>query len=323
MLNMITRNSIAIFVKVVVSVALVWALMRAVGAGDAFERMLDLQPEWLFVAIVLGLAQTVIAALRWRAVLFAINAPMAWPQLFRITYIGAFFNQTLPSSVGGDAVRGYMAYRVGAGLGPAVNGVLLDRIATLLALVVLVAVMTPFGAAALDQGVWFVRAAVLFLVLALGGVVAVMVFDRLPHALRRFRLIAGLSVLAGDARGVFLQPVHTVQVMFWSILGHVNMSAMIFVLATGLGVEVTLINCLLLFPPVMLAQTLPISLAGWGVREGAMVALFALASVSGQSALAVSILYGFVMVLVSLPGALFWLAAGGKTIKGAEAFAER
>ena len=320
---MITRNRIAIFVKVVVSVVLVWALMRAVGAGDALERMLDLRPEWLSVAIVLGLVQTGIGALRWRAVLNAINAPMAWPRLFRIAYIGAFFNQTLPSSVGGDAVRGYMAYRAGAGLGPAVNGVLLDRIATVLALVVLVAVMTPFGAAALDQGDWFARAAWLVLALALGGIVTIMVLDRLPVALRRFRLIAGLSVLAADARWVFLQPAHTVQVMFWSILGHVNLSTMIFVLATGLGVEVTLANCLLLFPPVLLAQTLPISLAGWGVREGAMVALFALAGVSGQSALAISILYGFVMILVSLPGSIFWLAAGGKTIKEAEAFAER
>lgn len=320
---MITRTRIAIFVKVVVSVALVWALMRAVGAGDAFARMLDLRPEWLFIAIILGLAQTAVGAFRWRAVLLAIDAPMAWPQLFRMSYIGAFFNQTLPSSVGGDAVRGYMAYRAGAGLGPAVNGVLLDRIATVLALAVLVAVMTPFGAAALDQGEWFARAAWLVLALALAGVITMMALDRLPPALRRFRLIAGLSVLAGDARRVFLQPVHTVSVMFRSILGHVNLSTMIFVLATGLGVEVTLADCLLLFPPVLLAQTLPISLAGWGVREGVMVALFALAGVSGQSALAISILYGFVMILVSLPGSLFWLAAGGKTIKEAEAFAER
>jgi len=320
---MITRTRIAIFVKVVVSVALVWALMRAVGAGDAFQRMLDLRPAWLSIAIVLGLAHTGIGVFRWRAVLFAIAAPLAWPQLFRITYIGAFFNQTLPSSVGGDAVRGFMAYRAGAGLGPAVNGVLLDRIATVLALAVLVAVMTPFGAAALDQGEWFARAAWLVLALALGGIITMMALDRLPPALRRFRLIAGLSVLAGDARRVFLQPIHTVSVMFWSILGHVNLSTMIFVLATGLGVEVTLADCLLLFPPVLLAQTLPISLAGWGVREGVMVALFALAGVSGQSALAISILYGFVMILVSLPGSLFWLAAGGKTIKEAEAFAER
>jgi len=320
---MINRAQAMLVLKIVISVALVWALMRAVGAGDALERMRELRSEWLVVAIVLGLAQTVIGALRWRAVLNAIEAPMAWPRLFRIAYIGAFFNQTLPSSVGGDAVRGYMAYRGGAGLRPSVNGVLLDRIATVLALVVLVAVMSPFGAAALDQGVWFARAAWLVLALALGGVVTIMVLDRLPLALRRFRLIAGLSVLAGDARKVFLLPLHTLHVMLWSILGHVNLSAMIFALATGLGVEITLMDCLLLFPPVLLAQTLPISLAGWGVREGAMVALFALAGVGGQSALAISILYGFVMVLVSLPGSLFWLSTGSKVIKDAEAFAKR
>ncbi|HEY9079689.1 lysylphosphatidylglycerol synthase transmembrane domain-containing protein [Magnetovibrio sp.] len=320
---MINRHRAGLILKFVISAALVWALMHAVGGGDAVERMLDLRPEWLAVALILGFVQTVVGALRWRAVLIAIKAHLPWWQLFRFTYIGAFFNQTLPSAVGGDAVRGYMAYRSGLAMGPSVNGVLLDRIATVLALVMLVAVMTPFGVAELNVGDWFARTVWLVSVLAVAGVATIMVLDRLPLGLRRFRLVAGLSVLATDARCMFLQPGHALHVMFWSALGHVNLSAIIFVLAMGLGVDITLVDCLLLFPPVLLAQTLPISLAGWGVREGAMVAMFALAGVGAQSALAISILYGFVMILASLPGSAFWLAAGRKTVEQAEAFAER
>jgi len=318
-----TRRHLAMALKIIVSVTLVGLLMRAVGAGDAVDRMAELRPQWMALAVLLGVVQVALGGLRWRAVLVAIGAPMAWRKMVRFLYIGAFFNQTLPSSVGGDAVRGYLAYRGGLGVGPAVNSVILDRVATVLALAILVAVMTLFGTAAVDLGVWFVRVAWIVLALAMVGILGLMVMDRLVSRLQRFRLAVGLGVLAGDARRTFLQPLQTTRVMGWSILGHVNLSLIVFVLAKGLGVEVTLIQCLLLFPPVLLAQTLPLSVAGWGVREGAMVALFGLVGVGGDSALAISILYGLVMIIVSLPGAALWLGSGAKTIHGAQAFAKR
>jgi len=276
------------------------------------------------LAAALGVIQVGIGALRWRAVMIAIDESVSAAVAFRFAYIGGFFNQTLPSAVGGDAVRGYLAYKSGIKLGAAVNGVLLDRIATVLALVMLVAVMTPLAASGLEGAAWFARGVVVVLVLAVGGTIAIMLLDRLPERLSRFRLIAALSVLAVDARRVLLHPLHGALVLAFALLGHVNLSMLVYALARGLDVDLSPADCLLLFPPVLLVQTLPISLAGWGVREGAVVALFALAGVSGESALAISILYGIVLALTSLPGAVLWLSAGGRsTMKDAEAFAER
>jgi uncharacterized membrane protein YbhN (UPF0104 family) len=224
--------------------------------------------------------------------------------------------------VGGDAVRGYLAYRSGLALGLSVNSILLERVATVLGLVVLLAVVTPFGAPDLKEGIWFARGVWVLLGLALAGTACVMLLDRLPMALRRFRIVRALGTLAVDARRALLHPVHAGLVMFWSVLGHVNLSAMVWCLGLGLGVDVSLTDCMLLFPPALLAQTVPISVAGWGVREGAAVALFALAGVSAESALAISMLYGLVMLLISMPGAVFWLTSGGRTIKEAETFAK-
>lgn len=320
---MINRRRIGVFLKIVVSIALVWWLLGSVGAEGALNRLLDVHPMWLVAAIGLGATQVLIGALRWRMVLSAIDTQMSMAQAFRFSYIGGFFNQTLPSSVGGDAVRGYLAYKSGMALGPAVNGVLLDRIATVLAMVLLVAVMTFFAADRLDGGAMFAQGVWIVLVLAIGGTLMVMVLDRLPAGLQRFRLVSGLAVLAADARRVLLHPLNSTLVMVLSIIGHVNLSLIVFVLAQGLAVEVSLMDCLLLFPPVLLIQTLPISVAGWGVREGAMVTLFAMAGVSGEGALAISILYGLTLALSSLPGVVFWMSSGTRTIKDAEAFASR
>jgi hypothetical protein len=52
---------------------------------------------------------------------------------------------------------------------------------------------------------------------------------------------------------------------------------------------------------------LPISFAGWGLREGAMVVAFRLAGVPAEAALGASILFGLCLLASSLPGAVIWL----------------
>lgn len=60
-------------------------------------------------------------------------------------------------------------------------------------------------------------------------------------------------------------------------------------------------------PPVLLLSIIPVSLAGWGVREGAMVGIFLLVGAAKASILSVSILYGLLLIVASLPGLLLWL----------------
>ena len=84
-----------------------------------------------------------------------------------------------------------------------------------------------------------------------------------------------------------------------------------FALARALGVAVDFLDCLVLVPPVILVSTLPISLAGWGVREGAMVAAFGLIGIAAYQALGVSVAFGLVAIVVGVPGGVVWLLGGG------------
>ena len=84
----------------------------------------------------------------------------------------------------------------------------------------------------------------------------------------------------------------------------------------GLDLEVTFLDCLVLVPPVLLIMTIPISIGGWGVREGAMVALFGLIGVPGHGALALSVMFGLVGIAVAVPGGIVWLISrdSGETL---------
>ena len=71
----------------------------------------------------------------------------------------------------------------------------------------------------------------------------------------------------------------------------------------------------MLFPPVLLVITIPVSIAGWGVREGAMVAALGLIGVPVEGAVVLSIMYGLLGLLPAIPGGLFWLVNPDKKVE--------
>jgi uncharacterized protein (TIRG00374 family) len=298
--------------KISVSGALIWFVLSNIDLASAADRALDVAPEMLLLAMSLFFVQAVIAGARWRLVLKAIGAPLPFIDSYKIYYIGLFFNQTLPSSVGGDAVRMYIAKRAGVYLGASINSVLLERGALVIALVLIVVGMQPYFMTRVpdDQKSLILGSVAVLFVVMLAGLIALMNLDRLPERYSRWRIVRGLAMLAGDSRQVFLSPKWGGSILAWSLIGHLNVTLSIYILALGLKLDVSFLDCLALFPPVMLATTLPISIAGWGVREGAMVAAFGLIGVSQEGAVILSLLAGILAVVACLPGGLIWLMSG-------------
>ena len=74
-----------------------------------------------------------------------------------------------------------------------------------------------------------------------------------------------------------------------------------------MGLNISLFGMLLVVPITNLLMALPISIAGWGVREGVMIAGLGYLNVSAEAAFALSILYGLLMLVVSLPGLVDWI----------------
>ncbi len=319
----IKRSHLFLGLKAAFSIALVAFIMNSVGIDRALGHIMNASPAWLLLAAVLVVVQVFICAYRWNAVLKIYGEPLEYSQVFRFFYIGSFFNQALPSSVGGDAIRSYRAYKAGMGLGPAVGSVFLDRIGTVLALVVMVAAILPFAVDGMSGNVEILKLSVMaLLAVAVGGTIFLMFLDRVPEKLNHFRIVSSLAIFAGDVRKTFLSPSTAAPLMFWAMLGHINLSIMVWVISIGINVEISLIDCLALFPLILLIQTLPISIAGWGVREGAMVEVFALVGVPAGGALAVSLLFGLIAAIMSLPGGWLWISSREHNIEEAEELVE-
>ena len=293
--------------KGVLSVGLIWFVLGKVDLASAWGQAKTLDSTMLAIALGLGVFQILLGAVRWWFVLKALKAVFSPLQAIVVYYIGVCFSIILP--VAGDALRMWKAHRSGLTLGASVNSVMLERIITILALVLLVTATQPLLLARAPDipGSWVFPA---LSVLGVAGIIILSLLDRLPQALHRWRLVRGLAHLAGDTRRLFQQPKWSAPTLIIAIFGHINLSLEAYALAIGLGLHVDVIDCMVLVPPVILIMTLPISIAGLGLRETAMVVAFGYVGVESHSALALSVLFGLVNIATALPGGIVWLLAG-------------
>jgi hypothetical protein len=297
--------------KVALSITLIGFLLWNASLSSIGAYLAGLGPGSVTAYLGLLLVQLVLGAARWNAALRAITTPLPFAQAFAFFSMGAFFSQVLPGSVSGDAVRIYKVHRAGQRLGLAVNGVMLERVATVFALILLVAAMQPWMLSRFGDQVptWTVP------VLTVGAVAAVLLLttlDRLPQSLRHWRVLRGLAALGADTRRLFLRPFPAAHVLGLAVVGHVNVSVAVYVLAVAMDLPVSVFDCIFLVPPVILVTTIPISIAGWGVREGAMVAAFGLIGVPAEGALALSVMLGLGALVGSWPGAVLWVLEGAR-----------
>jgi len=87
----------------------------------------------------------------------------------------------------------------------------------------------------------------------------------------------------------------------------------VYAISVSLKIPVGLIDHLILAPPALLLSILPVSIAGWGVREAALVYAFAFVGVQTVDALAISMLFGILGILTGLPGVLLWFMSSSST----------
>ena len=290
--------------KGVLSVGLIWFAFRKIDLVEAWSQARTVDLAMLALALALGIVQVVLGGVRWWLVLRALKAAFSVFRAIPVFYVGVCFSIVTP--VVGDAVRMWKARKSGLSLKASVNSVMLERLFTILALVLLVAAMQPLLLARVPDipGTWLFP---LLSVAGIAGIALISQLDRLPASLHRWRVVRGMVHLAGDTRVLVRRLPYGGGTLAVGALGHANLSLIVYVLAQGLDIDVSLIDCLILFPPVILALTLPISIAGFGLRENIMIVAFGWVGVAPASAAVLGLLFGVTSIVTALPGGLIWL----------------
>ena len=223
------------------------------------------------------------------------------------SFIGQFFSQVLPSTVGGDAVRIWLLARRGAGWPTASYSVLIDRVVGVSVLAVLVVLCLPWTLNVIHDPI--ARAAVTLIGFGtLAGALAFLAFGIVHlRVMERWWITRHLAA-ASCLTWRLCRSGTGARVAAFSFAIQLMTAIVAWGAAMAAHAAIDFVDALILVLPVMLIATLPVSIAGWGVRESTMVLAFSYAGLAATDGLIVSILFGVVNLAVGVMGGIVWVA---------------
>jgi len=294
-----------ISLKAGITLGLFYALVMRIDLNATVGLMAA--TDWRSVLGIVGVMvlQVIVAVFRWHRIMISKGVHISVRRSARYFWLGLFFNQLLPSSIGGDAIRGYCLVRDGQSVGRATLSVLLDRILGMAGLVVLIALAIPYAMNLISnpEMQWGMMSALLVVI---AGFIAILFIDIFTRRFSSWRVMKGLTTLASDARQL-LGSRQGLGLVLFSVLIHILSIVVVGMLSSALSIKVDWIALTIIVPITTLLITIPLSIAGWGVREGVMVVGLGYVGIAPEEALALSILYGLLTLVVALPGVLTWL----------------
>lgn len=282
----------------VAMLSLVWTLA---GGGDSLARLASANIGWIALAFVTVNIQTMLSARRWQITAAPLGLRIGLWRAISEYYLSQLVNQALPGGILGDAGRAVRS-RHAADLPRAAQAVVIER---LLGQVALLAVFA------------------LGIVLLATGTGHASLLDPATGLLSLALLAAGAAVLAG---GLALLWVPRLRLVAWSaarILRGCIVSEGLWLRQGSLSIAIAVCNimafalcfratgsvlpagvALVLIPLILLAMLVPLTVGGWGLREGTAAALFPLAGGTAEAGLAASVAFGLVLLVSALPGAI-------------------
>ncbi|MEN6428012.1 MAG: lysylphosphatidylglycerol synthase transmembrane domain-containing protein [Phycisphaerales bacterium] len=274
---------------------------------------------------VYALAQVVISV-RWWLLLRAQSIHIGVLAAVRLFFLGLFYSNIMPGSVGGDLVKAWYVTKHTNKRLEGVLSVFLDRVIGLIGLI-LMAVLTYmislrghitalFRAKEGGAG-WFSQHPQA--ILGVATITVILLAASLVHPASRTALARWVAVIR--LRGFFLlrrakDAVVTYCTRPWILLGTVVLTFIgqsivivaFWLLGRDLGIDVGLRYYLFVFPVMWVVGAVPISIAGLGIVEAGTVGLFCrLTGAPVEQALALVFCQRFIWILASLPGGLIHL----------------
>src|SRR3954467_2711962 len=208
-------------IKIAISVVLIAIVLHAFDVRGVVAHFAKVDPATLVLAVAIALSIALLHTARWLAVLKANGTNLGFKTALQLVLIGHFFNQALPSSVGGDAVRVWCAYRAGLSFGAAANTVIIDRAITLFSLLLLSAAGLPWLFEIVTDPV--ARWALSTVICAgVAGFCTFLALKRLPAMFIKWRAVRALLALAALARAVVFNPRYALPAILLSVLSFVG-----------------------------------------------------------------------------------------------------
>ncbi len=301
------------YLKLAVSALLIGYILSNANLQAVGQAFANVDPRWLILAFALQIPGTALIAYRWQGLLSAqgVNLPLGY--LIRSCWIAGFFRQFLPSTVGGDAIRAYDAWKAGARFSVAVTSLMVDRLFGLIALVsfALIAIgmsddlgqRIPWLAAWVSLGLLGLTSVLLILFGPARGPVRMVYWaiSLMPAAISK-KLNTVMEAIA-PYRGNIPALLRAFSL---SVLLQLILVSFYWSIAMGFGFDINFASFFVIVPLASIVMLAPISINGIGLRESVFIFLLGLWSVGENEALAFAWTEYGIFLCVGLTGGIVY-----------------
>lgn len=297
--------------KILISGGLLYWLLSKIDRGQLWHTVQNASLAWLAVAMALYVVVVLISSWRWHRLLEAQHVHVTYAHVTGSFLVATFFNNFLPSNIGGDVIRIRDTAEAAGSRTRAATIVLLDRAIGLIGLVLVAAlgatIATELGDSEPFNPLWLwlgmaggsaaVVAALFYPKLIGVALKPLKIFHQEWVTLQISRLIHALEKFAES-------PVALLQCFGGAIAVQAVIIAVYAVIAYAMHIPVPVVQLAVMIPMSFLVQMVPLSVNGFGVREAFYVFYFARLGLSTESAIALSFLGTVLIMLFSISGAV-------------------
>ena len=298
--------------KVALGAALIILLVRMAPLGDVVRTLGSVNVYYLLLAVALYLSGLLVSPVRWSRLLAAKGIHVPLRNLVSYFFIGYFFNNFLPTIVGGDLARARYVGIESKRRPEAFGATIVDRAIGFLALTAIVLVLSlGFSHVVANEGLILLAVVLIVALTALASLFFKRsIFERLSGWLGKIRLFDLGRRLTQLYTAIYSYRDHKLTCLLAFTLSLVLQSALIvanYCLGLSLGIQVTPIYYFLFIPIIAFASMIPLTPNALGIREHSYRILFMRVGVNEIHAVSLSLLNLFLVFLASLIGGVIFL----------------
>ena len=308
--------------KAAISILLVGVALSRVDVSSLLETLHRAALPFVLLAAAVNLAAWLINSYKWQWLLANSGVAVPYRDLFGLNLVGTFYSMVLPGQIGGEVMKGVRLFGRGVAGPVAAVSILADRLTGLLALVVMgivgvllspaLAQVHPSLFATLVVAAIALGTATVYLTTKRGIGIAVAAGDRMGGIGRR--LLGGLSASPAEPSTRGFRSICIPLLL--SLAFQVAVAYANLMVCLALGIEISFPQLLWVVTFVSLLQSLPISIAGMGVREGSFLYLLQQQGVDGSKALAMSLTVFAIQILMAAAGGVLEMHGQIKGVRG-------
>jgi len=297
-----------VIIKLILSSLVVYYLYRLIDTKYLLAQFNTIKLYWIGIAIFLIAAQVYFSSLRWQFIAKILDVYLVLPTIIRIVFIGQLFNQLLPSSVGGDAMRIWITSKHHIATRKAVLITICDRSVGIIINIALPCICFLIFNKNLTFDIsntfMYLNATLISIILII--LIAFISSKKISMLRKGSVLQKKLLDFSKEIYKLLTINKNSFPIIFISFLIQITNVFIVIFISKSLSIDINIMYAFVLIPTILLFSNIPLSFAGWGIRETSMVIGLNYININQTEAFAISVIYGMLQLIFAIPGIFYY-----------------